>query len=137
MKCSDGTSSKLGLWLGTQRQQYRKGQLRKDKYDRLQALVDAGKLEWGEPKTSADDNRWNHMYELICQYGEREGNCNVPERYNVISDTGEVFKLGRWLDRQRGHIKRNKVRIDRLEKLQVLVDRGLLIHDTLEEDEKK
>lgn len=32
----DGTVIKLGLWLGTQRQLYRKGQLRKDKFERLQ-----------------------------------------------------------------------------------------------------
>lgn len=55
----------------------------------------------------------------------------------VNSDDGEEIKLGRWLDRQRGHMKKMKVREDRLAKLQLLIDQGHLIGDTIEEDEKK
>lgn len=51
--------------------------------------------------------------------------------------TGQQVKLGRWLDRQRGFIKRSKMRADRLAKLQALVDQGLLFADALEEDERK
>eukprot|EP01035_Chromulina_nebulosa_P019798 gene19798-25740_t len=133
----DGSVCKLGLWLGTQRQLYRKSNLRKDKFERLQALVDMGKLEWGEVKATSDDMRWNKTFDYLIKYGEANGHCNVPERFNITLDNGETIKLGRWLDRQRGHMRRNKVRPDRLQRLQILIDRGLLIGDTFAEDEKK
>lgn len=71
----DNTVAKLGLWLGTQRQLYRKKQLRQDKLDLLQALVDEGKIDWGENKASSDDERWNKMFSLLIRYLEANGHC--------------------------------------------------------------
>lgn len=99
--------------------------------------MDEGRLEWGEVKSSSDDSRWERVFAFLVQYGEEHGNCNVPERYNLVLETGEHIKLGRWLDRQRGHMKRNKMRSDRLKKMEDLMNRGLLIRDTQEEDEKR
>jgi hypothetical protein len=134
---ADGNVIKLGLWLGTQRQLHRKGQLRPDKLQRLQSLVDAGKMDWGEGKSTADETRWNSMFDLLLKYCESNGHCNVPERYIHTTESGESIKLGRWLDRQRGHMKRKKIRGDRMLKLQQLVDQGLLFGDAIEEDDRK
>lgn len=134
---ADGNIIKLGLWLGTQRQLYRKGQLRNDKLQKLQSLVDAGKMDWGEVKALSDEARWNSMFELLLKYCESHGHGNVPERYVCVTESGESVKLGRWLDRQRGHMKKNKMRSDRLAKLQHLIDQNLLFGDALEEDDRK
>jgi hypothetical protein len=42
----DGTVLMLGTWLSTQRQLMRKGKLRPDRQQKLQVLVDMGKLQW-------------------------------------------------------------------------------------------
>ena len=137
-KCfnSAGMEVKLGLWLGTQRQLHRKNKLDSYKFDRLQFLVEKGLLDWGEKKLITDEARWDSMWDQLQEYVRAFGHANIPERYIVASEDGDI-KLGRWLDRQRGHIKQGKMRSDRLPKFQELMERGLLIKDTVEEDERK
>lgn len=137
-KCynSAGMEVKLGLWLGTQRQLHRKNKLDPHKFDRLQLLVDQGLLDWGEKKMTTDEARWESMWEHLQEFVRNFGHANIPERYVINTDEGDV-KLGRWLDRQRGHIKQGKMRSDRLPKFQELMERGVLIKDTVEEDERK
>lgn len=97
---TDNQIVRIGSWLGTQRQLYRKGQLRADKLARLQALVDADRFEWGEKKASADEERWNRCFALLLQFQEKFGHCNVPERYVVTSVAGEEkISLGKWVNR--------------------------------------
>lgn len=65
--------------------------------------------------------------------GQERGTCNVPYNYTIQSPGVQsripenIIKLGVWLSTQRNLYKSgNKLRSDRFQKLQELVDRGLL-----------
>lgn len=132
----DGTVSRLGQWLNAQRV-IRKGnsrvkQLPEDREFRLQALVDHGKLAWELASQPNRTVRWEHMFDLLIEYGAQHGgDCNVPRAYRHVCADGAVIGLGQWLSDQRkmkrgthGSVK--TLQEDREKKLQALVDEGRL-----------
>jgi len=124
----DGNLIKLGIWLLTQRTQYRKGILNKDKLRLLQALVDKGELYWNASEFQGRvDESWRFYYELLIEYGRSHNHeYNVPHTYIV---DGTNYALGSWLGRQRRLYYNGDLLDDRLELLQDLVDHTNLLWD--------
>ena len=122
---ADGTVVRLGIWLNRQRRSKAIGKLRKDRLDKLQQLVNEGKLDWVVDRH--DDERWNAQYNALLQYGEEHGgDCNVPSREEYPLSDGQAVNLGWWLSQQRRSKATGQLRNDRSEKLQKLVDEGKL-----------
>lgn len=112
---------KLGLWLYTQRQNWKKGKLDLRRQSKLQALVDSGKLQW-EIRPLSHDDSWATKFNALLEYEKVHGHCNVPFYYEDSS----MMKLGKWLDKQRQLFKIGSLAPDRLARLQALVDSGKL-----------
>jgi hypothetical protein len=91
----------LGAWLNTQRQLKMKNELRDDRAARLQQLVDAGAMNWGEKKDVKAEDRWQFHYDQLLEYGTKVGHYNVKLREKVVVEGSEELPLGRWLDRTR------------------------------------
>lgn len=94
-------SVRLGQWLYTQRQYYKKKKLRADRMQKLQQLVDAGQLKW-EIKTMSNERLWEKNFEALLQYGKEHNHYNVPFYFSYKEST---VKLGKWLDKQRQSYK--------------------------------
>ena len=96
---------RLGRWVSTQRQEYKKGRLDEDRINKLEKLV----FVW-----NTIEFKWNDMFQKLVEYKKENGNCNVPPKYN------QNQKLGNWVGTQRYVFRKGKLskgRIDRLEKL--------------------
>ena len=128
----------------------------------MQELVAKGWISLGstESKASHDDANWNLKYVQLLEYGKKHGDYNIPTRCTFVpgetsdneaegSDEGEEseehsapsgevasIRLGKWLERQRHGMRTNTLKADRLEKLQKLVDEGLLVVDSVVEGEQ-
>ena len=87
--------AKLGIWLDTQRQQYKKGKLDESYQRRLENLG----MSW-EPLA----DQWERTFVLLEQYKEREDHCNVPQGHEE-----DGARLGKWLDTQRANYKNGKL----------------------------
>ena len=123
---------KLGSWLNHQRAHM--GQLEPDRLARLQKLVDEGKLSWylDRYESRRDDAKWDLMYKLMLKYGEEHnGNCNVPSTYSTTLPDGSIYKLGSWLNSQKGYYKTGDSSLtpDRIAKLEKLLNEGRLKFD--------
>jgi hypothetical protein len=70
---------------------------------------------------------WDLKYEALVKLSKIHGTCNINTAAQkcVIADGSEV-NIGTWLNTQRQMKKRGKLRADKLQKLQDLVDKGLL-----------
>jgi len=88
-------SRNLGRWLGTQRQEKRKGVLDESRRTRLENLG----VEWN---VIADD--WNKMLTLLEIYRKREGHSLVPAKH-----IEEGKALGVWLNNVRSKAKCGKL----------------------------
>ena len=124
---------RLGLWLSQQRQLQGKKRLRKSRLNKLQQLVDEGKLSWvvhareANLKVQSDNSAWDTRYEALVKYGEEyAGDCNVPQSFRCKLGDGNEVVLGLWLNNQRYLKKQDSLRSDRQTKLQQLVDEGKL-----------
>ena len=119
----DRRISRIGLWLRNQRAG-RKGtmgkNLPKDREERLQELVDQGKLQWD----ILDLRDWDFMYNLMVEYGRRHGTCNVPYKWKETLDDGEQVNLGNWVMHQRT-TRDSTMTSEHRKRLQELVDQGL------------
>lgn len=138
-KCTreDGTVVKLGYWVGTQRQHQRKGILKPEYKEKLQALVDEGLMTWGEAKDKDYKDKWDFQYELFLKYVETHGHANVPERHNVTGPDGKQVHLGRWLNRQRALLRNDSLSAERKEKMEPWVQDGkLFIKFDVAEDQR-
>eukprot|EP01041_Mallomonas_annulata_P005558 gene5558-11188_t len=127
----DGTKHALGDWLHKQRTFKVKNTLPKERMERLQVLVDKGSLSW-EPL----EDTWDFHYEALLSYGEsHNGNYNVPQSHVWTLPDGSYINLGDWLRLQRAYRRnnKNKLPMDRLNRLQVLVDKGSLSWDPYED----
>jgi hypothetical protein len=103
-------------------------QYRKDK---LQGLVDQGKLLWDATRltggTLEDEEKWMKIYKYLLEYGDRIGNYNIPEKFIITLPNNKIINLGKWLATQRYQRQNSKcLSQERLDKLQVLVDQGKL-----------
>jgi len=118
----DGTEQNLGQWLRRQRTLYNRGKLRTDRQNRLQILVDAGKLSWDIIHVDA----WEQQYEALLAWSEKhDGDCNIP-RDDVTLEDGREMILGAWLCRQRVLYKQGELSPEREYRLQSLVNAGKL-----------
>ena len=108
----------LGAWLTTQRMDKKKGKLQTTKEDKLNN-IDGGFI-W-----DLQSHKWECMFELLVEYKNREGDCNVPPYYIVGETNNHKNNLGLWLNRQRQNKKNNKLDIKqqhRLEEIGVVWD---------------
>ena len=79
---------RLGGWVHSQRQYYRKGSLSPDRIARLEALPG---WVW-----TPFDAKWEHGYELASAYADEHGDADVPSKHRRGG-----FALGAWVSRQR------------------------------------
>ncbi len=86
-ECS-GDGFGLGVWVGTQRAVYAKGQLSEERQHRLGALP-----QWAWDTRA---NRWEAALATLVKYVEREGHSRVP-----VKHVEDGFELGRWINKQR------------------------------------
>ena len=115
---------KLGYWLHKQRSEgndLRKGKpavgITQERIDQLEAVG----MEWSVERAPAMMPHWQTKFELLRQFRERTGHCQVP-----LSHEMDGFKLGRWVDCQRHEYKKHREgkpskitreRIDQLESI--------------------
>ena len=120
---SNGQEIKIGRWLTNQRLFKKRGGvggLTREREMRLQELVDEGKLLW----QMIDENHWDVMYNLMVEYGQKYGHCNIPDQWEETLPDGKVVRLGNWVNYQR--LTRDATMTpDHRKRLQILVDKGL------------
>ncbi|MBO0728377.1 MAG: Helicase associated domain protein [Acidimicrobiaceae bacterium] len=90
----DRDGSRLGLWVGVQRSEYRQGTLDEERRRRLEAVPG---WTW-DPR--ADD--WEKGLARLQSHAQREGHCQISPGYR---DTDE-FPLGQWVAVQRRRYRR-------------------------------
>jgi hypothetical protein len=111
-------NTKLGIWVGTQRSQYKLYVEGKRSYlmlSRIQELESLG-FEWGSCCITA----WGDRLSELADYRKIYGHCNVPNKHS------ENSKLGRWVGTQRFHYrlhvegKRSQMTLSRIQELESL-----------------
>lgn len=85
----------LGVWLTRQRKLKRDGKLDGD----LQQLLEDIDVMW-----EILPDKGKNMYQLLVQFQQREGHCNVPIRHKE-----DEVSLGSWLRKQRSKKKEGKL----------------------------
>ncbi|MDY8021212.1 Helicase associated domain protein [Paenibacillus polymyxa] len=103
--------TKLGNWENSQRVNYKNGLLSTDRTIRLNKIG----FIWHKR-----DNNWNENFELLKDYRNKWGDCEVPRSYEING-----VKLGKWVNTLRVFLKRNKLsqeRIDRLNSIDFMWD---------------
>jgi hypothetical protein len=96
---------KLGSWCSTQRLQWGKNKLSKERIERLEAI---GFI------FDQKEAQWNLMYQSLVAYKGEYGDCNVPSRFNPNQ------KLANWCGTQRIHMKNGALVKDRIERLEAI-----------------
>ena len=86
---------KLGNWVMTQRQLYKKGKLSRERSTHLE---DIG-FNWGTRK-KGKDKPWEEIFNQLAVYKAKNGNYNVPFRHGA---------LGIWVITQRKFYKKGKL----------------------------
>ena len=71
----------LGIWIGTQRANYRKGKLLEEKIRKLESI---------EIKWDVYEEQWLTNFELAKKYYEEHNNLDISQKYNVQTSTGEI-----------------------------------------------
>ena len=116
----NGESVNLGNWVVHQRQKKDRSMTTEHR-DRLQQLVDQGLFTWG---TTHQRREWDFMYDLLVDYGQRNGTCNVPKRWKEVLADGDEVNLGKWVADQRW--RRDTIMTqEHRTKLEALVEQGL------------
>lgn len=87
---------RLGRWIGTQRQNYRKGNNPFFTKERIELLESIGMI-WNVKEAA-----WQEMWNELARYKQLHGTSRVPQSYV----TPEGKHLGIWLNRQRVQQKR-------------------------------
>lgn len=80
--------TKLGRWVSTQRNRYRKGELDDSQIRDLNSIG----FEWRLKEREGPAESWDDMFQNLLAYKQEHGNCNVPAL---------TTKLGRWVSTQR------------------------------------
>jgi hypothetical protein len=88
--------------------------------------AEADALELSRQSASKRDQNWDSQFEALLAYSGKYNHCNVRPGYTVDIDEKVGVNLYAWLALQRRHKKHNKLRPDRLRKLQRLVDAAKL-----------
>ncbi len=100
-------NKQLGVWVGRQRAKYQRGILSSD---RIKRLEDMGFL-WPS-REELDEKRWEEMLDVLKEYKEEFGNCNVPYGWPKNK------QLGSWLANQRTNYKNGTLSEDRIRRLE-------------------
>ena len=87
----------LGIWLQTQRNNYRDGKL---KPERIKLLEDIG-INWHLKQCYS----WEEMYSLAAEYYKTNGNLAIPRSYKAPNGAN----LGTWLSSQRQKYRQGKL----------------------------
>ncbi len=95
----------LSYWVGTQRENYRKGLLSPDRIVRLEQIG----LIW-----DTIQNSWEENYSALIEFKSATGNCNVPDKWPMN------LKLSHWVGKQRSAWKKNRLSVDRIERLNTI-----------------
>ncbi|MDH6291923.1 helicase associated domain-containing protein [Rhodococcus opacus] len=98
---------RLGLWVHTQRVQHLKGAVDADHERRLQDLPG---WTW-----AARLARWEDGFDRLRNYVELHGHARVPKSYTV-----DGYRLGKWVDKQRGRRSAGTLDSDRERRLEEL-----------------
>lgn len=101
----DGTN--LGIWVSSQRENYKKKRLSADQIEKLEAIG----ISW-----ERFTNKWNLAYGYAKLYYDQHGNITVPVDY----ETEDGFKLGAWIAAQRTKLKKGKLTEHRIKLLDEL-----------------
>lgn len=94
----------LGVWQGTQKSAYKKGNLDSDK---IKLLEDLG-LVW-----DVSEDAWENGYQETVKYKEEFGKANASGKYK----TPDGFNLGSWQSEQKKSYKKGKLDDERIKKL--------------------
>jgi hypothetical protein len=122
----------LYAWLALQRRHRKAGKLRNDREDKLQLLVDQGKLIWaGNDSKNEDEDlvqpppltppSWNNYLGALLAFVEDHGHANVPPSHAAFVERRRSMDLGAWVKLQRT----GKLTDLQKEKLTILADEGL------------
>ena len=95
----------LGGWVSTQRHLRKASELEEDHIRRLDGLG----FVW-----NIFDAAWEKMFAALVAYQNRFGDCNVPQGWP------ENPTLRKWVDKQRGRRKANRLEEDRIRRLDEL-----------------
>ncbi len=98
----------LGAWAGMQRLLYGKGRLSEDRIARLEAVI-------GWSWTVLND-LWEAAFARLQEFTNREGHANVPTDFK----TGNGFRLGNWVHKQRNAVNRASLDNERRHRLSAL-----------------
>jgi hypothetical protein len=120
---SNGETVALGRWLYGQRVEKKRGILTGNKLERLQALVNEGKLIWDPAET--DDKIWNERFALLCSFAKQHGHTNIPKDHAAQLSDGSPADLRNWIQSVLKQKRRNTLRDERAYLIQRdLVDPG-------------
>ncbi|OEU21554.1 hypothetical protein FRACYDRAFT_154314, partial [Fragilariopsis cylindrus CCMP1102] len=97
---------KLGYWVCTQREVYRKDKLLPNRYTLLKSIG----FEWDGSKVK-NQQLWMGMFQKLVEYKEQHKNTMVPSCYD------ENPKLGRWVTSQRRIYKKDELDLNRVDLL--------------------
>ena len=104
--------SPLGVWVGRQRTNYARGILREDRRAQLDKLGFVWKIDYGDSKSSPNQQYWEKMLDRLKGYHARHG--------NVLAIYKEDTKLASWISQQRYLFRHNKLLPDRKARLEAI-----------------
>ncbi|MHA1554283.1 MAG: helicase associated domain-containing protein [Alphaproteobacteria bacterium] len=84
----------LRTWTGTQRTNYRRGDLSPERVERLEAIG----FEWDAYVVS-----WEKRFSELVRFKEENGHCNVPRGWSKNPE------LGNWMNAQRTRAKKGRM----------------------------
>lgn len=95
----------LGVWVGMQRQSYKKNNLSRGRIELLNQL----NFGW-----DGFEAQWQQRYQELKEYFNQHKHCNVPDKFK------ENPPLGNWVQMQRQNYKNNKLSQERIDLLNEL-----------------
>eukprot|EP00956_Cyclotella_meneghiniana_P008269 scaffold11022_cov38-Cyclotella_meneghiniana.AAC.3 len=104
-------TKKLGIWVSTQRKTYKSKKLIQDRINKLNDIGFVWEADCNVAREEEYNERWNEMFKDLVDYKEKEGHCDVPQRYK------QNKKLGKWVMTQRKSHKKKTLLQDRVAKL--------------------
>jgi len=95
----NGKILNVGAWVAAQRQQKRMNLLSEERCLKFQKLIDEGKFKWNYLIDMIEE-RWEKIFQVLLEYCDAHGHCNIPKKYEIIIEDGSVLRLGNWLNDQ-------------------------------------
>lgn len=98
----------LGSWVGSRRNEYKKGLVTPDRVRQLQSFPG---WDWA-PRSG----KWKQAYQHLLAYTRENSSCRLPDGY--VTEYGH--RLGAWVRTQRTLYKNGELAAERIEKLEAL-----------------